>query len=248
MVVFTVALTGAAKFMHPFLGSREFINGDPRYILYLADATEDELMELPMCRERIEAVRRFRLSSSSAPTRRLAERPRNYHVDNMPKGASVLIPEVSSERRRYIPMGFVQPTTLCSNLVKLIPNAALYHYGVLQSQFHNAWMRTVCGRLKSDYRYSAGVVYNNFVWPDPTEAQRAEIEARAQAVLDARDVHPGKSLADLYDPDKMPADMLAAHHALDAAVEVAYGVGFQGDEEKIVAHLFGLYAQKVGNR
>lgn len=239
---------GAAKFMHPFLGSQEFINGHPRYILYLADATEGELMELPMCRERIEAVRQFRLSSSSAPTRKLAERPRNYHVENMPDGASVLVPEVSSERRRYIPMGFVQPTTLCSNLVKLIPDATLYHYGVLQSQFHNAWMRTVCGRLKSDYRYSAGVVYNNFVWPNPTEAQRAEIERLAQAVLDARDAHPGKSLADLYDPDKMPADLLAAHRALDAAVEAAYGVDFQGDEKKIVAHLFKLYAQKVSDQ
>ena len=239
---------GAAKFMHPFLGSREFINGDPRYILYLADATEDELMELPMCRERIEAVRRFRLSSSSAPTRRLAERPRNYHVENMPKGDYIIIPRHSAERREYIPMGFLPADILCGDSALMMPNATLYHYGVLQSQFHNAWMRTVCGRLKSDYRYSVGVVYNNFVWPDPTEAQRAEIEARAQAVLDARDVHPGKSLADLYDPDKMPADMLAAHHALDAAVEVAYGVGFQGDEEKIVAHLFGLYAQKVGNR
>ena len=234
--------------MHPFLGSREFINGDPRYILYLADATEDELMELPMCRERIEAVRRFRLSSSSAPTRRLAERPRNYHVENMPKGDYIIIPRHSAERREYIPMGFLPADILCGDSALMMPNATLYHYGVLQSQFHNAWMRTVCGRLKSDYRYSAGVVYNNFVWPDPTEAQRAEIEARAQAVLDARDVHTGKSLADLYDPDKMPADMLAAHHALDAAVEVAYGVGFQGDEEKIVAHLFGLYAQKVGNR
>ena len=109
-------------------------------------------------------------------------------------------------------------------------------------------MRVVAGRLKSDYRYSVDLVYNTFPWPDPTEAQRTEIERLAQAVLDARDAHPGKSLADLYDPDKMPADLLAAHHALDAAVEAAYGVGFQGDEEKIVAHLFGLYAQKVGNR
>ena len=238
---------GAAKFMHPFLGSQEFINGNPRYILYLADVTEDELMELPMCRERIEAVRRFRLSSSSAPTRKLAERPRNYHVENMPDGTSVLVPKVSSERREYIPMGFVGPETFCSDLVFLVPEASIYHYGVLQSQFHNAWMRTVCGRLESRYRYSAGVVYNNFVWPDPSDAQRIEIEARAQAVLDARDAHPGKSLADLYDPDKMPADLLAAHRALDAAVEAAYGVGFQGDEEKIVAHLFNLYAQKVGN-
>ena len=140
-------------------------------------------------------------------------------------------------------MGFIGPETFCSNLVRLIPNANIYHYGVLQSQFHNAWMRTVAGRLKSDYRYSGGVVYNNFVWPNPTSKQREAIEACAQAILDTRDNYPDKSLANLYDPDKMPADLLAAHRALDAAVEAAYDVNFDGDEEKIVAHLFKLYAQ-----
>ena len=247
---------GAAKYMHPFLGSREFINGNPRTILYLGDVTDSDLDGLPLCKERVELVRQFRLASSSKPTQKLAERPMHYHVENMPKGNSVLIPEVSSERRRYIPMGFVGPETLCSNLVKLIPNAVLYHFGVLHSQFHNAWMRTVCGRLKSDYRYSGGVVYNNFVWPGVTRETlevpvedavapeiRSRIEACAQAVLDARAAHPGKTLADLYDPDKMPMDLLSAHQALDAAVEAAYGVDFSGDEERIVAHLFKLYAE-----
>ncbi|MDD5805762.1 MAG: N-6 DNA methylase [Eggerthellales bacterium] len=246
----------AAKYMHPFLGSREFINGGPRSILYLAPATEEELDELPLCRERIEQVRRFRLSSSSKPTQKLAERPRNYHVENMPEGFSVLVPKVSSERRNYVPMGFIDPDVFCSDLVFLIPNATLYHFGILTSQFHNAWMRTVCGRLESRYRYSGGVVYNNFIWPGVTpetlgvpveeavpEGIRRRIEDCAQAVLDAREEHPGKSLADLYDPDKMPSDLLAAHKALDAAVEAAYGVDFGGDEEKIVAHLFKLYAQ-----
>ena len=253
---FLVKEPDAAKYMHPFLGSKEFINGGPRNILYLGDATEAELDALPLCRERIEAVRQFRLASSSKPTQKLAEKPTRYHVENMPKGNSVLIPEVSSERRRYIPMGFVGPETLCSNLVKLIPNAVLYHFGVLHSQFHNAWMRTVCGRLKSDYRYSGGVVYNNFVWPGvaretldvPVEDAiapeiRSRVEACAQAVLDARAAHSGKTLADLYDPDRMPADLLSAHQALDAAVEAAYGVDFSGDEERIVAHLFKLYAE-----
>lgn len=246
----------AAKYMHPFLGSKEFINGGPRNILYLGDATEAELDALPLCRERIEAVRQFRLASSSKPTQKLAEKPTRYHVENMPKGNSVLIPEVSSERRLYIPMGFIGPEILCSNLVKLIPDASLYHFGVLHSQFHNAWMRTVCGRLKSDYRYSGGVVYNNFAWPGVTRETldvpveeavspeiRSRIESCAQAVLDARAAHPDKTLADLYDPDKMPADLLTAHKALDAAVEAAYGVDFGGDEERIVAHLFKLYAQ-----
>lgn len=119
----------------------------------------------------------------------------------------------------------------------------MYHFGVLTSQFHNAWMRTVAGRLKSDYRYSGGVVYNNFVWPEPTPDQKSEIERLAQSILDIRDAYPDKSLADLYDPDKMPSDLLAAHKALDKAVEEAYGVDFDGDEEKIVTHLFKLYAE-----
>ena len=129
--------------------------------------------------------------------------------------------------------------------LSIVCGASLYHLGIMMSQFHNAWMRVVAGRLESRYRYSGGIVYNNFVWPDPTGEQRARIEECAQAILDARDNHPGKSLADLYDPDKMPTDLLAAHKALDKAVEEAYGVEFDGDEEKIVAHLFKLYAEKT---
>lgn len=141
-------------------------------------------------------------------------------------------------------------------MVKLIPNASLYHFGILHSQMHNAWMRTVCGRLKSDYRYSGGVVYNNFPWPGVgpanagkpvsecvSEGCRRKVEDCAQGVLDAREAHPDRTIADLYDPDKMPSDLLAAHKALDAAVEVAYGAEFGGDEEKIVAHMFKLYAE-----
>ena len=126
-----------------------------------------------------------------------------------------------------------------------VSNGTLYDFGIMPSKFHNAWMRTVAGRLKSDYRYSNTIVYNNFVWPDPTPEQRAAIERRAQGVLDARDAHPDATLADLYDPNEMPADLLAAHKALDAAVEAAYGVDFNGNEEKIVAHLFKLYAEST---
>lgn len=246
---------GAKPFFHPWIGSDEFIKGKPRWVLWLGEATSEQLDALPECRKRIEAVREYRLASKSAPTRKIADRPQRFHVENLPNRTSVLIPEVSSERRRYIPMGFISPDALCSNLVKLIPNATLYHFGILTSQFHNAWMRTVAGRLKSDYRYSGGVVYNNFIWPGavgnlniPVEEAvpqevRTKIEQCAQGALDAREAHPGKTLADLYDPDKMPADLLAAHKALDAAVEEAYGVDFDGDEEKIVVHLFKLYAQ-----
>lgn len=239
---------GAKSYFHRWIGSREFLHGESRWCLYLGDATFAELKELPRCRERIEAVREYRLASKSVPTRKLADRPAHFHVENMPKGNSIVVPKVSSERRRYIPMGFVGPETLCSDLVFLIPNASLYHFGVLQSQFHNAWMRTVAGRLKSDYRYSGGIVYNNFVWPEPTESQREEVERCAQAVLDARDAQEGATLADMYDPknETFFPELMAAHKALDAAVEAAYGIDFGGDEEKIVAHLFNLYAKKVG--
>lgn len=240
---------GAESYFHRWIGSREFLHGESRWCLYLGDAAFAELKELPRCRERIEAVREYRLASKSAPTRKLADRPAHFHVENMPKGNSIVVPKVSSERRRYIPMGFVGPETLCSDLVFLIPNASLYHFGVLQSQFHNAWMRTVAGRLKSDYRYSGGIVYNNFVWPEPTVSQREEVERCAQAVLDARDAQEGATLADMYDPknETFSPELMAAHRALDAAVEAAYGVDFGGDEERIVAHLFNLYAKKVGD-
>lgn len=240
---------GAESYFHRWIGSREFLHGESRWCLYLGDAAFAELKELPRCRGRIEAVREYRLASKSAPTRKLADRPAHFHVENMPKGNSIVVPKVSSERRRYIPMGFVGPETLCSDLVFLIPNASLYHFGVLQSQFHNAWMRTVAGRLKSDYRYSGGIVYNNFVWPEPTVSQREEVERCAQAVLDARDAQEGATLADMYDPknETFFPELMAAHRALDAAVEAAYGVDFGGDEERIVAHLFNLYAKKVGD-
>ena len=237
---------GAMRFFHTWLGSDEFLNNRPRSVLWLGNATEADLVDLPLCRERIENVRQFRLASKSAPTQKLASTPTRFHVENMPEGASILVPKVSSERRRYVPLGFIDPDTFCSDLVFLIPDATLYHFGVLHSQFHNAWMRTVCGRLKSDYRYSGGMVYNNFVWPNPTEPQKQRIEDCAQQVLDMRANYPDKSLADLYDPDKMPDDLQLAHEELDAAVEAAYGVDFNGDEERIVAHLFRLYAESVG--
>ena len=198
---FLEAEPASSDLFHPWVGSNEFLNGKRRWVLWLGDVAPARLLELPKCRERVHAVREYRRSSGSAPTKKLAETPTRFHVENMPKGNSIVIPKVSSERRRYIPMGFVDPETLCSDLVFLIPDATLYHFGVLQSQMHNAWMRVVCGRLKSDYRYSGGVVYNNFPWPDPAEGQRAEIEHCAQAVLDARDEYPGCTLAEMYDPD-----------------------------------------------
>lgn len=238
----------AERFFHPWIGSREFLHSFRRWCLWLGDATFSDIKSLPLCRERIQAVREYRLASSSAPTRQLAERPTRFHVENMPTGSSIVIPKVSSQKRRYIPLGFIGPETLCSDLVFLVPNATLYHFGILHSIFHIAWMRTVCGRLKSDYRYSAGVVYNNFVWPEPSEEQRKYIESCAQTVLDARAGYPDASLADMYNPDNdfLFPELMKAHAELDAAVEAAYGVDFNGNEEKIVAHLFKLYAEKTG--
>lgn len=238
----------AEAFFHPWLGSKEFIHGYHRWCLWLGEATFSDLKQLPECRKRIEQVREYRLASKSAGTRKIADKPTRFHVENMPGGSSIIIPEVSSSRRKRVPMGFVGPEIFCSNKVRLIPNASLYHYGILQSQFHNAWVRVVTGRLKDDYQYSANIDYNNFVWPEPSEEQRNEVERCAQAVLDARDVQEGATLADMYDPknETFFPELIAAHKALDAAVEAAYGVDFGGDEEKIVAHLFNLYAEKVG--
>ena len=145
-------------------------------------------------------------------------------------------------------MGFIQPQVIVNGGALISPGATLCRFGVLQSQFHNAWMRVVAGRMKSDYQYSANIVYNNFVWPEPTDAQRTEIERCAQAVLDARKLYEGSTLADMYDPDNdfLYPELMKAHEALDAAVETAYGVDFDGNEEKIVAHLFKLYAEKAG--
>lgn len=240
----------AGGFFHPWLGSKEFIHGYHRWCLWLGEATFSELKQLPECRKRVEQVREYRLASKSAGTRKIADKPTRFHVENMPTGSSIIIPEVSSSRRKRVPMGFVGPEVFCSNKVRLIPNASLYHYGVLQSQFHNAWVRVVTGRLKDDYQYSANIDYNNFVWPEPTDVQRKEVERHAQAVLDARDAQEGATLADMYDPknEAFFPELMAAHKALDAAVEAAYGVDFGGDEERITAHLFNLYAEKVGER
>ena len=160
----------------------------------------------------------------------------------MPEGNYILIPKVSSERRRYVPMGFMTPNSLCSDLVFIIPDANLYHFGVLTSNVHMAWTKTVCGRLKSDYRYSKDIVYNNFPWPTPTAAQKARIEQTAQAILDARALYPDCSLADLYDQATMPPELIKAHQDNDRAVMDAYGMPVNGtNEASCVAWLMRLY-------
>lgn len=235
----------AAPYFRRWFGSEEFINGKARYCLWLGDCSAATLGKLPECMKRVEQVRAFRLASNRAATRKLADTPKRFHFENMPKGSSILVPKVSSERREYVPMGFMDPSCLCSDLVFLIPEATIYHFGILTSSAHMAWMRAVAGRLKSDYRYSNKIVYNNFVWPSPSEDQEKKIEATAQAILDARSKEAGATMADLYRTASMPDELRAAHKANDRAVLEAYGLSKDSTEEEIVAHLMKLYSEKV---
>ena len=223
MIDFVKKEPASEKWFKPWYGSQEFINRKPRYCLWLGDCPPNELRKMPECMKRVQEVRDFRLASKSAGTRKLADRPTRFHVENMPDSTYIIVPEVSSEKRRYIPMGFLTPDILSSNLVKIIPNATLYHFGILTSNVHMAWMRTVAGRLKSDYRYSKDIVYNNFPWPTPTPEQKAKIERTAQGILDARALYPDSSLADLYDELTMPPELRRAHQDNDRAVMNAYG-------------------------
>ena len=231
----------AAPLFHPWYGAVEFIHRQPRYCLWLGDCTPHELAQMPLCRERVERVRALRLKSKRGSTLKLADRPTRFQVENMPEGDSIIIPSTSSERRRYLPMGFIPKGTFASNAVHLVPNATLYHFGILESSVHMAWMRAVCGRLKSDYRYSKDVVYNNFPWPSVSEEHHAAIAEAAQGVLNARDLYPDSTLADLYDPTLMPSELREAHRHLDRLVLSAYGFPAQMDEAACVAALFERY-------
>ena len=190
------------------------------------------------------------MESIKAATREFANYPAQFMEIKQPDSEYLLIPRVSSERRQYVPIGFVLPIVIASDATSFVPNASLYHFGILTSKIHNAWMRVVCGRLKSDYRYSVNIVYNNFPWPKPTEKQKAKIEQTAQAILDVRAKYPDSSLADLYDERAMSADLRKAHQANDKAVMAAYGFSLNNmfdDEKAIVAELFKLYQSYTEN-
>ena len=233
-------------YFHPYYGAEEFINRRPRYCLWLGACSPNDLRKMPNCLKRVEAVRDLRLSSKSAGTRKLADTPTHFHIENMPVGEYILVPCHSSEKRRYVPMGFMSPNDICSNAVLLIPDATLYHFGILESNVHMAWMRAICGRIKSDYRYSKDVVYNNFPWPNPTDEQKQRIEQTAQAILDARALYPDSSLADLYDDLTMPVELRRAHQDNDRAVMAAYGFPVKTmTESQCVAELFKLYKEKT---
>lgn len=242
MEVFIKKEPHSKKWFKQWYGSQEFIDCKPRYCLWLGECPPNELRKMPECLKRVEAVRQTRLASTSAGTVKLADTPTRFHVENMPKENYILIPKVSSERRRYVPMGFMTPDMLCSDLVFILPKAGLYHFGVLTSNVHMAWMRAVCGRLETRYRYSKDIVYNNFPWPEPTEQQKAKIEQTAKAILEARELYPDCSMADLYDELTMPPELRRAHQNNDKAVMQAYGFSIKDTTESIcVAELMKLY-------
>ena len=242
----------SADFFHPWYGAKEFISRKPRYCLWLGECSPVQLKQMPQCLARVRAVKEYRESSSRASTVKLSLKPTRFQTENMPKGHYIVIPEVSSEKRRYIPMGYLDDSKLCSNKLRLMPDANLFEFGVLESNVHMAWMRCVCGRLKSDYDYSIKVVYNNFLWPVPTEQQKAKIEQTAQAILDARALYPDCSLADLYDELTMPPELRKAHQDNDRAVMDAYGftkgTAARTSESACVAELMKLYQKMVSGQ
>lgn len=225
-------------------GAQEFINQKPRYCLWLGECSPNELRKMPECLKRVQAVREYRLSSKRSATLKLADTPTRFQTENMPNGKFIVIPEVSSEKRKYVPMGYMDDSVLCSNKLRLMPKAELYHFGVLESNVHMAWMRAVCGRLEMRYDYSIKIVYNNFPWPTPTDEQKAKIEQTAQAILDARALYPDCSLADLYDELTMPVELRKAHQANDKAVMQAYGFDYKTmTESECVAELMKMYQE-----
>ncbi len=235
----------AKPLFHKSYNSQGYIKNKHQYCLWLKGASPALLQSVPEICRRIDNIRQYRLSSPKKQTRDMADYPTLFSEDRQPTGHYIVIPKVSGQSRRYVPMGFLSPDVICNNTIKLIPNASIYEFGVLISNVHMSWMRAICGRTKSDYQYSNTIVYNNFPWPTPTDAQRAKIEQTAQAILDARALYPEASLADLYDELTMPPELRKAHQDNDRAVMAAYGIK-SGDaayksESACVAHLMKLY-------
>ena len=239
----------AEHFFHRWMGATEFLYNKDSYCLWLGDCTPNELIKLPECLKRVQSVRNFRLKSPDAGTQKLADKPTRFHVENIPDIDYLFIPRTSKETRFYIPMGFVDKNVLSGDSGQLIPGATIYHFGILTSSVHIAWMQIVCGRLETRVRYSGRIVYNNFPWPDVTEKQKAKIEKTAQAILDAREKYPDCSFAQLYGKDSyLFADLVAAHKANDRAVMEAYGFAEGMSDEAIVGELLKMYEKLTANQ
>ena len=229
------------KFIKPLLSAYEFLNGKKRWCLWLVDAEPAELKQSPEIMKRVELVKKFRLDSVAPSTQKFASAPTQFRDRNQPD-TYILVPSTTSENRKYIPMGFFGKDDIANNSCHTVPNGTLYHFGVLMSAMHMSWVKSVCGRLKSDFRYSKDIVYNNFPWPEnPTEKQKKTIEEKAQKVLDARLEFPNSSLADLYNPLTMPLALLKAHNDLDKAVDLAYRPQPFTSEANRMVFLFELY-------
>lgn len=232
------------KYIYKYVGADEFINNKSRYCFWLNGATPVELKQSKELHKRLEAVREMRLNSTAEPTREKANTPHLFFFISQPETNYLIVPSTSSERRRYVPIGFMNPQVIASNSVSIIPNATLYDFGILTSNVHMSWLRTVGGRLKSDYRYTGSVVYNTFPWCSSTPEQKAKIEQTAQAILDARALYPDCSLADLYDELTMPPELRKAHQANNRAVMLAYGFDVKSmTESSCVAELMKMYKE-----
>ena len=231
------------KYVRPYVGGAELIQGKERWCLWLEGVSPKELRSSAFIMNRIEQTRNFRLSSDRPQTIKAADTPYLFGEIRQPNTDMLAIPKVSSEKRRYIPIAFVNPKIIVNGSALIVPDATLFAFGVLISNIHNAWMRVVCGRMKSDYQYSANIVYNNFPWCQPTEEQKTRIEQTAQAILDARAKYPDSSLADLYDEVTMPPELRKAHQENDRAVMAAYGFSTKMTESECVAELFKMYQE-----
>lgn len=246
---FIIQEPNARKYIRQYVGAVEFLHNKKRYCLWLKGASPKELKSMPLVLERIEKCKEMRKNSVAAAIRKFADTPMLFAQITQPEGKPyIIVPAHSSASRRYIPLGFVGPEVISSNAVFIIPEASIFHFGILMSNVHNAWMRTTCGRLKSDYRYSKEIVYNCFPWPTPTDEQRVKIEQTAQAILDARALYPDSSLADLYDETTMPPELRKAHQQNDKAVMRAYGFDIKTTTEmSCVAELMRMY-QKLTHK
>lgn len=234
------------RYIKKFYGAKEFLHNEERWCLWLLNVSPSELKTMPHVMKRIKNIREFRLQSTKAATRKYADYPTRFMEIRQPTTEYIIVPSHSSENRKYIPIGFENPNIICGNANLLISNATLYEFGILTSNVHMAWTKVVCGRIKSDYRYSNTVVYNNFPWCNPTPEQKATIEKTAQAILDARAKYPDCSLADLYDETTMPPELRKAHQANDFAVMAAYGFNRKITESECVAELMKWYQALVG--
>lgn len=233
-------------YIKKFYGAKEFLHNEERWCLWLNNISPNELRSMPHVMKRVQNIRDFRLQSTKAATRKYAEYATRFMEIRQPETEYIIVPSHSSENRRYIPIGFEKPDVICGNANLLIPNATLFEFAILISNVHMAWVRSVCGRIKSDYRYSNTIVYNNFPWPTPTDAQKTKIEQTAQAILDARALYPDSSLADLYDELTMPPELRKAHQANDKAVMAAYGFDIkETTESSCVAELMKMYQKLI---